>query len=167
MLNRLLPLMFTCFISLNFIQAQKMNNQSLRKVIQSNADDLSGELGNWQFTFESLPMLCLTDETHNRMRILTPVADADDLHSDEIKRCLEANFHTVLDVKYAISDNVLWVVFIHPLKELSKDQVIDAIFQVYNAAATFGSTYSSTFLVFPEREKRINKKPKNILDKSK
>lgn len=166
MLSRSIIILLVSLLCQNSIDAQEMNNQSLRKIIKSNADSLSGDLGNWQFVFESLPMLCLTDEVHNRMRILTPVADADDLHSNEVKRCLEANFHTALDVKYAISDNVLWVVFIHPLKELSKDQVIDAIYQVYNAAATFGTSYSSTYLAFPERGRQINKKPKKILDKS-
>ncbi len=59
------------------------------------------------------------------------------------------NFHSALDVRYAESDGVMWVAFIHPLKELSKEQVEDAIRQVFAANLTFGTTYTSTDLVFP------------------
>jgi hypothetical protein len=43
----------------------------------------------------------------------------------------------VLDAKYAISDEILWAVFIHPLKELSDKQISSAIKQVYSSAITF------------------------------
>jgi len=62
--------------------------------------------------------------------------------------CMEANFHTALDSKYAISNNILWSAFIHPLKELTERQLIDAVSQVYSAARTFGSSYSSGALSF-------------------
>ena len=161
-------LVYFCLFFLSYMLgiSQSMNNERLQKILMENADSLQGNAGNWQFDFEDLAMLCLTDEANNRMRILTPVADADDLNSEEIKKCLEANFHTALDVKYAISENVVWVVFIHPLKELSEDQAIDALYQVYNATATFGTSYSSTHLVFPENKRKVNKKPKLNIDKS-
>jgi len=104
----------------------------------------------------------MTDENANRMRIISPVIEVAKLGDEELKNALLANFHTALDVKYAISDDILWSVFIHPLKELSEQQVEDAIDQVYSANATFGTTYSSTNLVFPgnirEEEKKIEEK---------
>ncbi len=83
------------------------------------------------------------------MRIISPIIAQDKLAYTELIRVLSANFHTALDVKYALSDEILWSVFIHPLRELSKNQVISAVEQVYAAAATYGSSYSSTNLVFP------------------
>lgn len=80
-------------------------------------------------------------------------------------KLMEANFHTALDVKYAISDDILWSVFIHPLKELNKDEVLSAINQVYEASVTYGTTYSSTGLTFPDRrveEKKIKGKSNNL-----
>jgi len=62
-------------------------------------------------------------------------------------------------------------VFTHPLRELTRDQFVDAMGQVVNLAQNFGTTYSSTSLIFgggeneeqnPEEKKkedRINKKP--------
>ena len=62
---------------------------------------------------------------------------------------MEANFHSALDARYAISDGILWAAFIHPLQELTKDQVISAISQVYSTVQTFGTYYSSGELSFP------------------
>ena len=71
-----------------------------------------------------------------------------------------ANFHSALDLKYAISDDVLWSTFIHPLRELTVAQVKDAVSQVYYANRTFGTTYTSTDLVFPWKAKKEAKQIK-------
>ena len=76
-----------------------------------------------------------------------------------------ANFHSVLDVKYALSDEIIWSVFTHPLKELSEHQVEDAIKQVYAAALTFGGSYSSTDMVFPGNTKKVEKPKPQVLKK--
>jgi len=94
------------------------------------------------------------------MRIISPITESINLDEDKKTLMLLANFHTALDVKYAISDNILWSVFIHPLKELTTSQVKNAISQVYSANVTFGSTYTSTDLVFPGKEKGEKKTDK-------
>ncbi len=104
------------------IQAQKMNNKKLHKVLTSVSDTIAGENGYWQLSYRELPMLVLTDEKHNRMRIITPITLVKDLDKAILRKALEANFHTALDVKYAISEGRVWSVFIHPLKELSDVQ---------------------------------------------
>ena len=98
--------------------------------------------------------MCITDEFHNRMRIISPINETKNLSDDEMTKCMEANFHTALDVKYAVSDDILWTAYIHPLKELTKDQVISAISQLYSCVKTFGTTYSSGALSFPTSEDR-------------
>ncbi|MCI5054649.1 MAG: YbjN domain-containing protein [Flavobacteriales bacterium] len=131
------------------LQAQKMNNEKLQKILVSVCDSVQGRLGYWQMKYGKANLMMITDEKHNRMRIITPIAQEKDLEDKHYKESLKANFHTALDVKYAISEGYMWSIFVHPLKELSADQVKDAIRQVYFAAATFGYTYSSTDLVFP------------------
>ena len=132
------------------LSAQKMNNQKLGKIIEAVADSVNGQPGYWQFQYRDRYLLAITDEKNNRMRIICPVIEEKDLTETLLKNSLKANFHTALDVKYALSEEILWSIFVHPLKELSEDQVEDAIQQVYNAAVSFGSTYSSTDLVFPK-----------------
>lgn len=148
-------------ISLQFAFTQEMNNKKLEEIFKLASDTLIGQPGSWELHIGELPMLCITDEKHNRMRIITPIKTVEESSAEEIMNCMEANFHTALDVKYAISDGVIWVAFIHPLKELSEVQVIDALSQVWAGAMTYGTTYSSTNLTFPKREeseKEIEKK---------
>ena len=140
------------FLSAICAFGQSMDNEKLQSIIYTMSDTLAGEEGRWQFVVGELPMFCLTDETHNRMRIISPVAGVSEVEPDVLLKCLEANFHSALDVRYSISDDVIWVAFIHPLRELSKDQVIDAVTQVYSAVATFGESYTSTSLTFPTNQ---------------
>ena len=155
----------SAFLFISSAHAQNMNNENLEKILYVIADTIQVQNGGWEFTVKGLPMLCITDQSHNRMRIISPVREVKDVSEEQLKEAMAANFHSALDVKYAISNDILWVAFIHPLKELSKDQVISAISQVYNANLTFGTTYSSTDLVFPgpkdkEEEKKKKKKSK-------
>ncbi len=125
------------------------NNETLDAIITRVADTVTGQKGNWRFAIQERLMICLTDENNNRMRIISPVTEVENLPEQELINALTANFHTALDVKYAISDDILWTVFIHPLKELTESQMEDAILQVYNASETYGTLYSSTHLTFP------------------
>ncbi|WP_235015802.1 hypothetical protein [Aquimarina sp. AU58] len=130
------------------VHAQHMDNTKLELIIKKNADTLDGIPGNWKFIYKDTPMLCVTDETNNRMRIISPITASDRLDKDILLDAMTANFHSALDVKYAITNKILWSVYIHPLKELTNEQVNSAISQVYYAAKTFGTTFSSTELIF-------------------
>lgn len=129
--------------------AQNTSNKILGEILNRVSDHVEGQEGSWQFEIEQRIFICLTDENNNRMRIITPVIEVKNLSEKQMKHALVANFHTALDVKYAISDEILWSVFIHPLKELTEDQILDAISQVFYAAETFGTIYSSSNLTFP------------------
>ncbi|PIA78983.1 hypothetical protein BFR04_05535 [Gaetbulibacter sp. 4G1] len=141
-----------------------MDNKTLESIYTSVSDSIQGKNGSWHFFIKDIQLLSITDTKNNRMRIISPIAESKSLNNDLIKAALVANFHTALDVKYAVSDGVLWSVFIHPLKELSKNQVKDAVSQVYYANVNFGSTFASTSLVFPgklsKEEKQKEEEPK-------
>lgn len=131
------------------MMGQKMSNKKIDQIIATECDSIEGVIGAWQFKLMDRPMFCFTDESNNRMRIICPIAIVEKLDEEMIYDAMIANFHSALDVKYAISDEVMWSVFIHPLKELSTVQFKDALKQVYNAAESFGTTYASTDLFFP------------------
>lgn len=147
-----LSIILLVLVSIQKGYSQNMNNDKLGKILYVLADSIEGVPGNWKFKIQDRTFLCLTDEYHNRMRIVSPIIEQDKLSYPDLIKSLTANFHTVLDVKYALSDEILWSVFIHPLKELTKNQVIDAVEQVYAAANTYGSVFSSTNLVFPNKK---------------
>ena len=143
-------------------QSQKMTNSDLEKIIYVVADSLRGDTGNWQFMIKERILICITDENNNRMRIMSPIIEQKKLAYTDMLKLMEANFHSALDVRYAISDDILWSVFIHPLKELNKDEVLSAINQVYEAAVTYGTTYNSTGLTFPNKRKEEEKAKRKI-----
>ena len=150
----LLAIILTSVFTIPNIEAQEMNNDKLNSIIYTISDEVEGQNGNWQFIIDSTIFMCITDELHNRMRIISPIARVNEITDAQIKRCMEANFHSALDVKYAISDNIMWSAFIHPLKELTKEQVISALSQVYSCNKTFGTSYSSGTLNYPTKEER-------------
>jgi len=148
-------------------QSQNMSNKDLEKIIYVVSDSLQGVTGNWQFLIEDKLFICVTDEKHNRMRIISPIIEEKKLSNTDKQKLLEANFHSALDARYAIANDYLWAVFIHPLKELSKDQVMDAISQVYTAVLTYGTTYNSTGLSFPGSKGENENEVKTKLKKEK
>ncbi len=157
-------ILFTILLTstLSIAQADKMTNNKLDTIISKISMQVEGVSGNWQFVIDSTFFICLTDETHNRMRIISPVIESSKLTENQLIKCMEANFHTVLDSRYAISDGWLWSAFIHPLGELTEYQFLSAVSQVYSGAQTFGAQYSSGLLSFPKIEEapKAEKTPK-------
>jgi hypothetical protein len=166
----LLPII--CFIFLSVgnlsIHAQQMTNAKLEAILTQEVDSLGGNTGRWEIMYNKLPMMVLTDEKNDRMRIIAPIIEANKLDEGLLLDCLTANFHSALDVKYAISNELLWSVYVHPLSPTSEKELRSALQQVYAAAATFGTTFSSTPLLFggnqPEKsdEKKEQKPAINI-----
>ena len=164
-MKNLTTLVIALLLTIPFsVQSQNMTNSDLEKIIYVVADSLRGDTGNWQFMIKDRILVCVTDENNNRMRIMSPIIEQKKLAYADMLKLMEANFHTALDVKYAVSNDLLWSVFIHPLKELSKDEVLSAINQVYSAALTYGTTYNSTSLSFPNKreEEQAEKAKKKI-----
>jgi hypothetical protein len=121
-----------------------------------------GDPGAWLLYTQDHVLLVLSDQDNNRMRIFTPILEAADASPKQLEKMLRANFHSALDAKYSIHDGFVVSVFTHPLKELSREQLLDAIDQVITLSKTFGTTYSSTDLKFghPKEEKPIQEKSK-------
>ena len=126
----------------------KMSNSKMEKVLIRESTKIEGTSGNWQLLFRERPLMVITDTNANRMRIMTAVAEESEL-TDTIKDAiLEANFDRALDAKYAVYKGYVWSVFTHPLEELTVEQLKDAMIQVVKLSENYGSTYTSTDLVF-------------------
>lgn len=157
-------LVFLCFfLTLNFsLFAQKeMTNKKMGAIFKKEAEELEGNLGNWQMVYGERILLAITDENANRMRLFTPVLEEEKLERNEMRKMLEANFHSALDAKYCLYNGYVISVFTHPLKELTEGQLIDAMRQVVTLAHTFGTTYASTGYVFGGgfEEPKVNQSP--------
>ena len=132
-------------------KSSRMNNQRLDELIRIVSTEVAGDPGYWKFSLRGRDLLVITDEAHNRMRIMAPVTPQNELDNDELVRLLEANYDRALDAKYALNDGVLWSVFTHPLGELTDDQFTDCIDQTATLADNFGDSYASSNLFFGGR----------------
>jgi len=139
-----------------------MTAERLKELITQEADSVQSQNNMVQFKFNDALLLCIYDENANRMRIISPIVERSALEEEDLLNILVANFHSALDVRYALSDEIIWSVYTHPLKQLSDEQVVDAIQQVYAAALTFGNTFSSTGMVFPGNTKRVEKQKDSL-----
>jgi len=126
-----------------------MNNYLLGQVIRPLAETLHEESsGFWKFDYQECVVFVITDESHNRMRIMAPVAEAQSLDSDIMQTLLSANYNRALDARYCINDETLWSAFIHPLEQLANSQFVDALNQVVNLSKNYGTSFSSGDLIF-------------------
>ena len=125
-----------------------MDNARLGELLQALDPTMSGREGNWVITFKETSAQVLTDERADRMRIMIPIADASDLEADVLYRMLQANYESALDARYAIAQGLVWVAYIHPLSPLTERQLLLALAQTYNAAETYGTSYSGGLFQF-------------------
>ena len=132
----------------------KMSSIKLEKILYRVAEEVermpgSEEVpGRWKVVYMQRELFVITDESANRMRVMTPIIEEENLESNDMKVLLEANFDRALDAKYSLYQGFLWSSFTHPLQELTVEQLKDAIKQVATLADRYGDTYSSTDLVF-------------------
>lgn len=101
-----------------------------------------------EFEVEGVPLVLVFDETADRMRLMSPVRKVDELEEGQLLRLMQANFDSALDARYAIANNVLWSVYVHPLASLSEEQFVVAVGQTINVVLTFGESYSSGVFIF-------------------
>lgn len=173
---RLIPLVsFLILLQINTMAQVtiKMSNERMDKILHRNSKVIEGQLGYWRVTYNNQELYIITDESHNRMRIMTPIAEINieeetgekksSLSKKELAEnqkaklelmniLLEANYDRALDAKYAIQKGILFAVFTHPLFELEDIQFLDAMKQVTRLVETYGTTFMSSDLTFQPGE---------------
>ncbi|MEM7627062.1 MAG: type III secretion system chaperone [Planctomycetota bacterium] len=125
-----------------------MTPQRMVATVVEVGDNVQQEGNVVEFVFEGVPVLLVFDPHADRMRLVSPIAQVADLEEGVLVKAMQANFHSVLDARYAISNGIVWSVFIHPMSDLSDDLLRSAIRQVAVARVTFGKTYTSGEMVF-------------------
>ena len=83
----------------------------MHDVLTEIGDEVVGSDGAWEFQIGEVHVACLTDARFDRMRLIAPVVETDELTDAHREACLEANFHTALDARYATSEGVLYAAF--------------------------------------------------------
>ena len=125
-----------------------MNNARLERLLQARYEDVEGQPGFWKATVDPFVLYVVTDESHDRMRVMTPIREMGPGDTDLAFSALSANFDRALDVKYALNNGVLWSLFMHPLRCLTEGELENALEQVYRLAVNTGTSWTSSELVF-------------------
>lgn len=128
--------------------SQDMDLRTMSRIINKESPQVEGEIGTWQAVYGQRVIYIITDVNANRMRIMTPVIELSKVKKKEYLTLLEANFDRALDAKYCIFEDYLMTVYTHPLKELTEPQFIDAMRQVVTLAYNYGTSYTSTDMIF-------------------
>ena len=178
-ISRLLMVIISLVLLNNLVQAADdkakpesaatgMDNARLDKLIKRVDEQVEGKPGYWQLDIDGQRVLVITDEKADRMRIISPVTESDELTQKQLYRIMQANFDSALDARYAVAKGVLWSAFIHPLSSLSDEEFLVAVGQVVNLVSSYGSSFSSGALIFRGGDSNDLKRRKvidNLLEK--
>ncbi len=155
---KILTLLFAVLTSLVSLSAEddRMTGEKLTTIINEFSQVEAAINGNViEFSYRDMPLVCIYDEAHDRMRIISPIKPYSEVGETEKDRMMESNFHSALDARYAVSNNTLYAAYIHPLSPLERIDVISAIHQVASLHLSYGDGYSSGLLTFGNDESSI------------
>jgi hypothetical protein len=125
-----------------------MTTQAMGKLLESYLTEFEGQPGFWRGVRKEVPVFVFSDDSHDRMRIMSPVGKVEELDADLLHMLLQANYDRALDARYAMRGNELWSVVVHPLATLATDDLPSLFDQVVTLVKNTGSTFASTELVF-------------------
>ena len=125
-----------------------MTQERVQNYVTNKSQVLEEEKGYVLFRYHGVRMALLSDEEHNRMRIIAPITTYSALAPKIKDSLMHSNFHLALDARYAISEDTLYAAFMHPLSTLTLEDLDSALLQVANLMLSFGKTYSSGQLDF-------------------
>lgn len=125
-----------------------MTVERLGELVLAVDEDAVLEEPAWIVALDGLEVIIVYDTDADRMRIVIPIGPATDIPREELVRLMQANYDSALDARYAIAQDTLWGVFIHPLSELSDDEFLTALGEVINIVLSYGTSYSSGLLIF-------------------
>ena len=126
------------------------NNRRLQIMLSRTVNKIQGQTGAWEVQYGNVPMMVMTSEQHDRMRIVAVVGDETLVKEADFSFLMQANFDRALDTRYALFKGKLWAVYLHPLSTLTETELMSALRQIVNLTKTYGTTYSSSPLQFRE-----------------
>jgi len=130
------------------IPDEKMTAASLTELIKKFDENAEAQGNAVQFTLQERDLIFVYDENADRMRVITPIANAALADAALMERMLQANYDAVLDVRYAVANNLIWAVYIHKLSTVTQDDFLSGVAQAVTAAETFGTSFTSGAMVF-------------------
>ena len=130
------------------VNAAKMSGEKLAALIKDLDENAVIDGPSVVFEIAERELMMVYDSTADRMRVISPILQANAIPAEVMERMLQANFDAVLDARYAVANDIVWSVFLHPLTSLTEDDFISGLAQTITAAETFGTAFTSGAVVF-------------------
>lgn len=131
-------------------EPERMTEEHLIQILRREGEDVTHKDGVTELTYRGVRMVCVVSERFDRIRLYAPILEVDKLTDEQRQRLLDANFRSLLDVRYATNAGMLYAVYLDSLTGLTSIGVRSALYQVANAASTFGTSYSSGIFHYAE-----------------
>lgn len=128
--------------------APRMTIDLLDGLVKTIDPEATRDGNMWQFSLADRQVYLVADPTADRMRVMTPIAQTGTLPVELYERMMQANFDAALDARYAVAQNLVWSVFIHPLASLTEQELLSGTAQTVTAAINFGTSFSSGATVY-------------------
>lgn len=142
------PLVINAQSSRQALSSEPMTAERLKEIVNEIATDVREAQNQILFDYEDKTVLLVADAQADRMRLVIPIIEADELTGEQMGKMMLANFHTALDGRYAIGNGVVYAAYVHPLSSLQDSDFRSAVQQVTELSKSFGTTYSSGTALF-------------------
>lgn len=133
-----------------------MRNHALRLYLNRYLTKIEGSNGSWSGERDGVLIFVFSDEQSDRLRLLSAIGTFRSVSVNDLLPFLRANLDRALDAKYAMRDNELWAVAMHPMTTLDARDLEYYLDQVVQLAKNYATTRASTDAIFtlakPERE---------------
>lgn len=125
-----------------------MTTDSLDTIVKKIDPGATRDGNMWHFSVVERPVYLVADPAADRMRVMSPIAETGTLPGELYERMMQANYDAALDARYAVAQNIVWSVFIHPLGSLTERELLSGTAQTVTAALNFGTSFSSGATVY-------------------
>ncbi len=125
-----------------------MTTATIDKILDQYLTDLDGRSGFWRGIRDEVQLFVLSDDSHDRMRIMAPIGELDEIEPELLQVLLQANYDRALDARYAMRGKEVWSVSVHPLATLAPDDFASFLDQVVRLVKNTGTTFASSDLMF-------------------
>lgn len=129
-------------------EAGPMDQARLEMLFAEHVEAITGPPGAIETVVDGIQLYCISDAANDRMRFVAPIARASTLDPRVLPVLLQANFHSTLDARYSISEDVVFATFLHPLSSLTPELVESGMAQVLSLVQTFGTSFSAGGVIF-------------------
>lgn len=130
--------------------ARPMDQPRLEQIFADQVEAITGPSGAIQTQVAGVVVYCISDPARDQMRLIAPITRAAGLDPRIGEVLLRANFNNTGESRYAVSEDAVFAVYLHPLSSLTPDEIRSALAQVVSLAKTFGTTFSSEEWLLPD-----------------